>query len=258
MMLRAAIALIVLAAPALAQHGGTHGGSFGSRGFAEHVGISSHPGLSRPSSFVRPGQPIRESVSVRAGLQSNATQIYSGLRLPYNGKRFTAGRPSFSLRAGSARAWDQARDPFRVRRRSFETWYARTYPTWLGYGHPYVIDPGFYDWGDSDNSASEQGGAPAVYPAPYLDGGNDAPSEPLATARLASPLLSPERPLTLIFKSGRAPVKVENYMVTAKVLTDLDSQHYEQISLSQIDLDATQRANSAAGVELQIPNASHD
>jgi hypothetical protein len=47
-------------------------------------------------------------------------------------------------------------------------------------------------------------------------------------------------------------------MVTAKVLTDLDSQHYEQISLSQIDLDATQRANSAAGVELQIPNASHD
>ena len=47
-------------------------------------------------------------------------------------------------------------------------------------------------------------------------------------------------------------------MMTAKVLTDLDSQHYEQIPLDQIDLAATQRVNSAVGVEFQIPSVSRD
>jgi hypothetical protein len=62
----------------------------------------------------------------------------------------------------------------------------------------------------------------------------------------------------VIFKSGRAPVKIQNYMMTARVLTDLDSQHYEQIPLDQIDLAATQRINSAAGMEFQIPGALRD
>jgi hypothetical protein len=62
----------------------------------------------------------------------------------------------------------------------------------------------------------------------------------------------------VIFKSGRAPVKMENYMVTAKILTDLDSRHYEQIPIDQIDVTATQRANSAAGVGFEIPGASRD
>ena len=62
----------------------------------------------------------------------------------------------------------------------------------------------------------------------------------------------------MIFKSGRAPIEVQNYLMTAKVLTDLDSQHYEQIPLDQIDLAATQRINTAAGVDFQVPGASRD
>jgi hypothetical protein len=65
-----------------------------------------------------------------------------------------------------------------------------------------------------------------------------------------------EQPLTVIFKTGRAPVKMQNYMMTAKVLTDLDSQHYEQIPLDQIDFAATQRVNGSTGVGFQIPGAS--
>ncbi len=53
-------------------------------------------------------------------------------------------------------------------------------------------------------------------------------------------------------------MKVQNYLMTAKVLTDLDSQHYEQIPLDQIDLAATLRFNSAAGVDFQVPGASRD
>jgi hypothetical protein len=44
--------------------------------------------------------------------------------------------------------------------------------------------------------------------------------------------------------------------MNAKMLTDLDSLHYEQIPLDQIDLGATQRVNSAAGMEFQVPDAS--
>jgi hypothetical protein len=62
----------------------------------------------------------------------------------------------------------------------------------------------------------------------------------------------------VIFKSGRAPIEVENYLMTAKVLTDLDSEHYEQIPLDQIDLAATRRFNSFAGVEFQVPAASRN
>jgi len=46
--------------------------------------------------------------------------------------------------------------------------------------------------------------------------------------------------------------------MTAKVLTDLDSEHYEQIPLDQIDLAATQRFNSFAGVNFQVPSLPHD
>jgi hypothetical protein len=62
----------------------------------------------------------------------------------------------------------------------------------------------------------------------------------------------------VIFKSGRAPIEVRNYLMTAKVLTDLDSEHYEQIPLDQIDLAATQNFNRAAGVDFQVPAASRD
>jgi hypothetical protein len=170
MMFRSAIALIALAMQAFAQHGGTHGGSFGSRGIAGHAGFSGRPGFSQPNSFMRPGQPIRYGALGRAGSLGNGPPNDSGLRIPYNGNRFLAGRPSFySRNAGLSRTWDRGRDPFGARKRSFENWYARTYPTRLGYGYPYVIDPGFYDWEDSDNSANDQDGAPPIYPAPYSD-----------------------------------------------------------------------------------------
>ena len=67
-----------------------------------------------------------------------------------------------------------------------------------------------------------------------------------------------QQPLTVIFKDGRAPVKVRNYMMTSKVLTDLDPQQYERIPLDQVDVAATQWANNAAGVNFQIPSAGRD
>ena len=219
---------------------------------------------------------------------------YSSLRIPYNGYGSLAARPPnrrpanqlMGAQPSSARnpsAQNRAqnrestrgsvsnRDLFAARRRSFQNWYVYNYPTWLGYGYPYLIDPGFYDWDDSDNSAPDNSGylqsdAAPYYPAPYPDYSYAAPGETppagtpdqqRAAAELAAPS-APGQPLTVIFKSGRDPVKMQNYMMTAKVLTDLDSRHYEQIPIDQIDVVATQWANSAVGVKFEIPGASRD
>jgi hypothetical protein len=320
MMFRAAIALVVLALPAFAQHGGTRAGSFGNRGFSRAAGSSSRPAFSHPvfsesPSFARPAPPARYGSRYGslpgAGFRGTGQPNYlnrrtpyngsSSLRTPYsgtpyngncyNGNRFVAGRPAPSRslydprRAGPSRGRDWDRDRFDTRRRQFQNWYVSTYPNWPGY--PYLIDPNFYnlglyDWGDSDNSApgsyesvssqpgsyepgsyesgnyeSDQSGPAPVYPPPYPDQGYYASNRQLAAAA-PSASSAPEQSLTVIFKSGRAPIEVQNYLMTAKVLTDLDSEHYEQIPLDQIDLAATQNFNRAAGVDFQIPAASRD
>jgi len=51
---------------------------------------------------------------------------------------------------------------------------------------------------------------------------------------------------------------MQNYMVTASVLTDLDGEHFEKIPLDQVDVAATQQANRASGIDFQVPAASHD
>ena len=314
MMFRAVIALIALALPAFAQHGGAHAGSFGNRGFSRAGGTSSHPAFSHPGfsgspSFARPAQPARYPTSrgprygssTGVGSRAFGPPNHSSLRTPYNGSRYSGnrfppGRSSYDpMRAGPTRGRD--RDRFDARRRQFQGWYVNTYPNWSGYGagypyprYPFLPDPnlynlGLYNWGDSDNSASGNyesdnsapgGYAPDQAPASYAPDQNGpaplsppsypserprysdaAPSGRPAYAAPSAPSL-PTQPLTVIFKSGRAPIEVENYLMTAKVLTDLDSDHYEQIPLDQIDLAATRRFNTFAGVEFQVPAASRN
>ncbi len=218
----------------------------------------------------------------------------SRLRTPYNGNRFVAGRPAYDPRAaGSSRGRD--RDRFDARRRQFQSWYFSTYLNWPSYGYgsgyPYLIDPNFYNlglynWGDSDNSASDssqpgsyepdsyspdqaasdQSGPAPPFLAPYPDQRPPYPGEgyvaPLAQAGVAAPAVpapaESAQPLTVIFNTGRSPIEVENYLMTATVLTDLDSEHYEQIPLDQVDLAATRRFNTFAGVEFQVPAASRN
>ncbi len=264
MMLRAAIALIALVVPAYAQHGGAHAGSSGSRGFSGHGGFSGSSGFSHSSGSARPAPPVRYGALGSTGFRAIAPPRYTNFRTPYNGNRSTAFRPPYDPRGnGASRGGDRV--PYGGRRHSGGNWYVYSYPPGLGYGYPYLIDPGFYDWGwgDSDDSgddssAYDQGAAPyPEYAAPYPEEGYGS-VQPAEAEPGTSSAPVPEQPLTVIFNNGRAPVKVQNYMMTSRVLTDLDSQHYEQIPLGEIDLAATQQANSAAGVEFQIPGASRE
>ena len=277
MKFRVAIALLALAMPTLAQRGGAHGGFSGSRGFAGHAGFSAPSGFSRPSGSQRPAQPFRYGASGFAGFRQMGPPNRSNLRIPYNRNPFLAGRPpSYAMGRQPASAQNRTLhrggssngDLFARRRRSFNNWYVSNYPTWPGYAGPYLIDPGFYDWDDSDNSADNSGylqsDATPDDLAPYPDDGYGPPGEiPPASAQdqqraFAGPASASGQALTVIFKSGRDPVKMQNYMMTAKVLTDLDSRHYEQIPIDQIDVVATQWANSAVGVRFEIPSASRN
>jgi hypothetical protein len=266
MMSRAAIAFLALALPAFAQHGGAHSGSFGGRGFSGHAGFSSHAAFSGSGSFARLASTARYGAYTGTAYRTYAQPV---IRSPYYGNRFAAVRPSYGSRVDAA---PRVLDRFDVRRRQFRNWYAYTYPYWAGY--PYLLNPnaynlGLYDWGDSDDTAFENsqpgsyepdqspGGYPSddqnvpapLYP-PYPNRAYYAPAGQSAAAPATSGM-----PLTVIFKEGRAPIQVRNYLMTAKVLTDLDSEHYEQIPLDQIDLAATRRFNTFAGVDFQVPGA---
>ena len=106
-----------------------------------------------------------------------------GLRTrgPYRGSGLAMRRPLYSPTYGDrSGSWNRAR------RRG--PWiagaYGYGYPGWGGYPYPYVIDPGFYDWGDSGDSdygSGYAGGANQGYAdlVPYPSSG-DA-SEPPGT-----------------------------------------------------------------------------
>jgi hypothetical protein len=137
-----------------------------------------------------------------------------------------------------------------------------------------VIDPGFYDWSDSGNGSYEQSAelsnnppyaqadssyagngaayaAPMPYPAPYT--GVPAVTGSAAYNAQAATTGDGEQPLTLIFKDGRSPQTIQNYIMSAKALTDLDRQHYQQIPLDQIDLAATEKFNRTRGIDFEVP-----
>lgn len=191
--------------------------------------------------------------------------LHSGFRAPYRVNGSPQFRPPYRQAFG-----DRSRG--RDRRRGFGGLYGYVYPGWPGYyPYPYVIDPGFYDWSDSGDSGYGEGGPTSGY-APYTDYGDAYPETPQAPYYAPQPYaqspapeypgaasLGPaEEPLTLIFNNGRAPQKMQNYMMNSKALTDLDPQHYEQIPLDQIDVAATEQANRARGVDFQVPGTRQE
>ena len=70
--------------------------------------------------------------------------------------------------------------------------------------------------------------------------------------------LGTQHSLTVIFKNGRAPEKIGNYMVNSKTLTDLDQDHYEEIPIDQIDVAATEQSNRVHGLHFEVPGTLRD
>ena len=273
----AAFALMValFATTTLAQRRGTRGQTAGTRGFTGHPSFSGHIGPSAPGGNWRPAAPFGHSNFVGRGSERLSRPQTTGFRPPYRRFGFApnwpADRSSFAARS---HGWDHDHHRQRGRGTYFAGRLGYGFPGWLGYPYPYLLDPGFFDWGDSQDSAYDQGGSvpPYANQPPYTSQGSApemsdqsypayTPSQPPPAPQSAenrsglSLVPALERPLTVIFNDGHAPQKMENYMLTARILTDLDAEHYQEIPLDQIDVAATEQANRSNGVDFQVPSA---
>lgn len=156
-----------------------------------------------------------------------------------------------------------------------------TYPLVYGDDFDADSDQAYYDQAYYDQSQPYPGNAPvgqpedqALYPypsgpAPYTgpytqpyavsESSNPMPAQARAPYRPPAPAAEPatpppSTPVTLVFKDGRPPEKIHNFLLTARTLSVLD-QHRHDIPVAELDLEQTAKVNREAGVDFQIPGS---
>jgi len=164
-------------------------------------------------------------------------------------------------------------------RPAYRSPYRRGYasPFWPGYGAGYApwLGLGYWDYPDTGDYGYDDSQAPQNYAGPSYDGYDpqadqsqppdqqyDQPyyePQPRPNYRPPTASLSPAPPtqsvVTLVFKDGRPSEQVHNYLLSRDSISIWD-QHPREIPLSQLDLDATEKANRDAGVDFKLPGAA--
>jgi hypothetical protein len=104
------------------------------------------------------------------------------------------------------------------------------------------------------NSAYPQTAPPPeysyAYPQPMPEYAQPAPPPPQMQYVPGS-----AETVTLIFKDGRPPEQIQNYLATRTTLTVLDNGRRREIALSDLDVPATVKANRETGVDFELPAA---
>jgi len=227
-----AVALIVagIAAPVSAQRGGARGGfsghaSGGRGGFAAAGprGASGYRSVA-PSRAPATGQGLQRGSG--GGQGENA-----GARAPYR-RNYEHRRPYVSPYGSTV-------------------FYGVS-----GYGvpGPYVLDyPDGYDY-DAAGTPLDNGYQASDMLPPYPEQPSQAPGvyPPSAAGSQLSSGLTNEDGVTLVFKDGRAPVQIHDYVLTRNTVYVWD-RHQRVIPIDQIDMVATAKANSEAGTDFQLP-----
>lgn len=100
----------------------------------------------------------------------------------------------------------------------------------------------------------------SAYPAAPPPGYSPYPYPPPQPAPAASPEMQyvpgSADTVTLIFKNGRPPEQVRNYLATRTTLTVIDGSHHREIPIADLDVPATIKANRETGVGFQLPSAA--
>jgi hypothetical protein len=251
-----ALALVVAAAalPARAQRGGARGGG----GFAGHSG----GGFAGRSSFGG------SAPAFRGGFGSVARPGYAGAAQYRGSAGYASGlRGTSNLRV--ARPPDipgrgvlrGGGEDYRYRR-PYLPLYGVEVPYGLGWLGPDCIGFVYCDYGYDDSAyapAYDGPLAPAYYPAD--DYGQQqaevAPGDgfrPPYQPAQPQPEPEAEQPVTLVFKDGRPSMQVRNYILTRTTLYVQDAPQ-RQIPVDLLDMAATVKANSDAGIAFQLPLA---
>lgn len=153
-------------------------------------------------------------------------------------------------------------DPYR---RPYRGGYRRPYVNtvwnvWPGWSIPYYLgypDDFGYDYDDQADDQTQQvqpDQQDAYAGAPYASEPEPWPAYPPEQSAVSQTTRAPapQESVTLIFKDGRQPEQVRNYMVTSSTLYVLDQKRRE-IPVKDLNLTATANANRDAGVDFQLP-----
>jgi hypothetical protein len=229
----ATVALVVfcMALPAFAQRTTSRASSSGHAAPAFH-GSRGAPQVNRPA--VNRGQSSGRQITLPRPLQRPGVGT-SGARPPYTG-------------------------PWRYRR-PYQPRYAHgvagyVFPSYLGYGSigpDYLAEPD--DTGNDQSSAPQSPDSDAadqqpddreLPPWPY----GSQPAQPISSSAPAG-----EDTVTLIFKDGRPPEQIHNYILTRNTLY-VGDRHRPDIPVDQLDLAATIKVNRDAGVDFHLPDTT--
>jgi len=240
-LLIAAFTLLLASVPVSAQHGGGHASGGGHGGFAGHGSFGGHMGGGHAIGGMHSG----------AGFRSRSF-----------------GRGSFN-RSLSSRRFNHSGIGLRIRtRRGFRN-NCFGFGCWWGYGYPWYGGDDPYWWGDSDSSSDP---GPDPNPQYYDDGvanqmNDQGPyprrmpdrGDPDGNARSAPRALHQETttavpPTVLVFRDQRKQ-DVQNYAIVGQTLWIFSPERTQKVPLADVDLDATQKANDARGVDFRVPSA---
>jgi hypothetical protein len=244
----AALVFACFALPACAQHSSSHGGSSSRGGSASR----SAPAFHGSSGALAPNRS--------PGVRGYLVRGYSASR------PLTAARGTPGTRVGTNSARSPYTGPWRYRR-PYRSPYGTVSPYGLsvygfpGFGIPSPIGPGYVadpDTGSDDNSSAPQNSVPEGYdqqpdeqqgPPPWPYGSSQgAPAS-------AQPPPNGEDAITLIFKDGRTPEQIHNYILTRDTLF-VGDKHHPNIPVDQLDLAATVKVNQELGVDFRLPASS--
>ncbi len=233
-----ALFLTAAAIPASPQRGGSHGG-FSGRGPSSAPAFHSGPAFSSPSHFYGVSHA---SMSMARPATSPRPSFYSANHYQgnhYHGNHYPIGHPV----------------PFHGIRYGFVSYVP----------YPFLYSSFYDNLGDSGYDEAR----PVPYASPASDStayGYTLPqeqppygSEPQAPAAGVQPTARPEPAAvtvtTLIFKDGRAPEAIGNYIATRSTVTVIDGQRQHDIPVADLDIPATMKANRDAGTGFQLPAA---
>jgi hypothetical protein len=129
----------------------------------------------------------------------------------------------------------------------------------IPYGYPGLV--GGYPLGYGDTTGTDDSAAPANQnveepadgpPMEAWQPPSGVPYQPPAGLSSATPAAGSEEAVTIIFKDGRRPEQIHNYILTRETLFIGDGKHRE-IPTDQLDLTATAKVNQDAGIDFRLP-----
>jgi hypothetical protein len=248
LVLVAALVSALVVVPALAQRGGIHGGFAGHGGFSGHGsfggrvrGGASFGGMRERSGFHNPGFRRRDLGS--SGVRF-ARRRFSQDHFLHN-RRFQASR---------FHRFHHDRDDFRFRF-GFRNCFG--FNCAWGWGWPW--------WWDSDSSydqdqerdfalANEMNrqSLEGQRERRQEDQDSDARSGPQPRSREDAGADPPAPSTVLVFRDQHRQ-EIQNYAITGTTLTAFAPQRTQRISLADLDIAATTKANDDRGVDFRVP-----